>query len=98
MKIFINPFRNPRAWAQRSVGSVAAFSSGVIGTIVFGLGVMVLVSMMSRGHTRDFGLAVYVVVAVGVIGFPVLYLMMLRLLLCQYNEEIKKHESQEENQ
>ena len=98
MRIFINPFRNPRAWVQRSVGSVAAFSSSVIATIVFGLGVMVLVSMMSPDDPRDHVLAVYVVLAVAVIGFPVLYLMMLRLLLCQYNEEIKKHESQEENQ
>ena len=93
MRIFINPFREPRAWVQRSVGSVAAFSGTIIGTIGYGVGTMILISKMGHSYPGDFVVAAYVAIAVGIIGFPLLYLMMLRLLLLQYNRETEEDKS-----
>jgi len=93
MRLFINPFKSPAEWAQRSVGSVAAFCVSMISTVVYGLMVMHLISLISCDHARrSLVVGVYMAVAVGMIAFPIISLMMLRLLLRQYKRETAKNE------
>ncbi len=90
MNWLINPYRKPRLWAERWIGSNASYYSMLTGTLVIGLGIiwmMTALYMGSRPMTWQSLLILSVLVAFGAIRMPLLYLMVVRRLVLEGRTE-----------